>query len=40
MVAGRSSSTAQKSGAGKLVKVVVGGKLHTRGGKTHFPHEQ
>jgi hypothetical protein len=26
----------QQSGAGKLVKVVVGGKLHRRGGKIHF----
>jgi hypothetical protein len=26
-------------GAGKLVKVVEGGKLHRREGKTHFPHE-
>jgi hypothetical protein len=25
-------------GAGKLVKVAVGGKLHRRGGKAHFPH--
>jgi hypothetical protein len=24
---------------GKLVRVVEGGKLHRRGGKTHFPHE-
>jgi hypothetical protein len=24
---------------GKLMRVVVGGKLHRRGGKTHFPHE-
>jgi hypothetical protein len=39
MVAGRSSSTAQKAGAGKLVKVAVGGKLHRREGKTHLPHE-
>jgi hypothetical protein len=30
---------AQQSGAGKLVKAVVGGKLHRRGGKTHFPRE-
>jgi hypothetical protein len=30
---------AQQPGAGKLVKVVVGGKLHRRGGKTHFPRE-
>jgi hypothetical protein len=29
----------QQSGAGKLVKVAVGGKLHRRGGKTHFPHK-
>jgi hypothetical protein len=27
----------QQPGAGKLVKVVVGGKLHR--GKAHFPHE-
>jgi hypothetical protein len=33
MVAGRSSSTAQESGSGKPVKVVVGGKLHRRGGR-------
>jgi hypothetical protein len=39
MVAGRSSSTAQESGAGKLVKVEVGEELHRRGGKTHLPHE-
>jgi hypothetical protein len=24
---------------GKLVRVVEGGKLHRRGGKTHFPYE-
>jgi hypothetical protein len=30
---------AQKSRVGKLVKVVVGGELHRRVGKTHFPHE-
>jgi hypothetical protein len=24
---------------GKLVKVAVGGKLHRRGEKAHFPHE-
>jgi hypothetical protein len=29
----------QQSGAGKLVKAAVGGKLHRRGGKNHFPHE-
>jgi hypothetical protein len=28
---GRSGGTAQQSGAGKLVKVAVGGKLHRRG---------
>jgi hypothetical protein len=28
----------QQPGAGKLVKVAVGGKLHMRGGKTHLPH--
>jgi hypothetical protein len=31
---------AQQPGAGKLVRVVEGGKLHRRGGKTHFPCEQ
>jgi hypothetical protein len=30
---------AQQSGVGKLIKEVVGGKLHRRGGKTHFPCE-
>jgi hypothetical protein len=30
---------AQKPEAGKLVKVAVGGKLHRREGKTHFPCE-
>jgi hypothetical protein len=39
MLAVRSSSTAQQAGAVKLVKVVVGGKLHRKGGKTHFPRE-
>jgi hypothetical protein len=29
----------QQRGVGKLVKVAVGGKLHRRGGKVHFPHE-
>jgi hypothetical protein len=28
---------AQQPGAGKLVRVAEGGKLHRRGGKTHFP---
>jgi hypothetical protein len=30
---------AQQPGAGTLVRVAEGGKLHRRGGKTHFPHE-
>jgi hypothetical protein len=30
---------AQQPGAGKLVRVVEGGKLHRREGKTHFPRE-
>jgi hypothetical protein len=30
---------AQQPEVGKLVKVAVGGKLHRRGGKTHFPRE-
>jgi hypothetical protein len=30
---------AQQPGAEKLVRVAEGGKLHRRGGKTHFPHE-
>jgi hypothetical protein len=29
----------QQPGVGKLVRVAEGGKLHRRGGKTHFPHE-
>jgi hypothetical protein len=29
----------QQPGAGKLVRVVVGGKLHRRGAKTHLPCE-
>jgi hypothetical protein len=29
----------QQSGAGKLVKVAVGGKLHKRGEKAHFTCE-
>jgi hypothetical protein len=31
--------TPSNLGVGKLVKVAVGGKLHWRGGKGHFPHE-
>jgi hypothetical protein len=30
---------AQQPGAGKLVREVERGKLHRRGGKTHFPRE-
>jgi hypothetical protein len=30
---------AQQPGAGKLVRVVEGGKLHRREGKTHLPRE-
>jgi hypothetical protein len=29
----------QQPGAEKLVKVAVGGKLHRKGEKTHFPCE-
>jgi hypothetical protein len=29
----------QQPGAGKMVRVAKGGKLHRRGGKTHFSHE-
>jgi hypothetical protein len=29
----------QQPGAGKLVRVAEGGKLHRRGGKTDFPRE-
>jgi hypothetical protein len=29
----------QQPGMGKLVRVAEGGKLHRRGGKTHFPYE-
>jgi hypothetical protein len=32
-------ASAQQPEAGKLVRVAEGGKLHRRGGKTHFPHE-
>jgi hypothetical protein len=39
MPANRSCSTVQQSGVGKLVKATVGGKLHRRGEKAHFPHE-
>jgi hypothetical protein len=39
MPVSRNSSNAQQSGVGKLVKAVVGGKLHRRWGKTHFPPE-
>jgi hypothetical protein len=39
MPASRNSSTAQQSGAGKLVKEAVGGKIHRRDRKTHFPRE-
>jgi hypothetical protein len=35
----RGGSTCPAPGAGKLVKVTVGGELHRRGGKTHFPCE-
>jgi hypothetical protein len=30
----------QQPRVGKLIKVAVGGKLHRRGGKIHFPCEQ
>jgi hypothetical protein len=30
---------AQQPRVGKLVRMAKGGKLHRRGGKTHFPHE-
>jgi hypothetical protein len=30
---------AQQPGAGELIKVAGGGKLHRREGKTHFPRE-
>jgi hypothetical protein len=30
---------AQQPGVGKLVRVAEGGKLHRRGGKSHFPCE-
>jgi hypothetical protein len=29
----------QQPGAGKLVKVAMGRKLNSRGGKAHFPNE-
>jgi hypothetical protein len=33
------AAPAQQSGEGNLAKVAVGGKLHRRRGKTHFPCE-
>jgi hypothetical protein len=36
---GRSGSTCPVIRSRKVVKVAVGGKLHRRGGKTHFPGE-
>jgi hypothetical protein len=30
---------AQQPGKRNLVRLAEGGKLHRRGGKTHFPHE-
>jgi hypothetical protein len=33
------AAQAQQSELEKHVKAVVGGKLHRRGGKTHFPCE-
>jgi hypothetical protein len=30
---------AQQPGAGKLVRVAEGGKVHRRGGKTHIPRQ-
>jgi hypothetical protein len=38
-VSGGRGECAQQLGMGKLVRVAEGGKLHKRGGKTHFPHE-
>jgi hypothetical protein len=35
----RAGMCAQQPGEGKLVRVVEGGKLHRRGGKTHFSCE-
>jgi hypothetical protein len=35
----RAAAHTQQPGVGKLVKVAVGGKLHRRRGKTHFPLE-
>jgi hypothetical protein len=37
--AGAAVAPVQQQGAGKLVKAVVGGKFHRRGGKIHFPQE-
>jgi hypothetical protein len=36
---GAGGAHAQQPGAGELVRVAEGGKLHRRGGKTHFPRE-
>jgi hypothetical protein len=35
----RAAACTQQPGAGKLVKDAMGGKLHRRRGKTHFPRE-
>jgi hypothetical protein len=37
--AGAAAAHTQQSGVGKLVKAAVGGKLHRRGEKVHFPSE-
>jgi hypothetical protein len=37
--AGVAAAPTKQPGVGKLVKAVVGGKLHRRGGKAHFPCE-
>jgi hypothetical protein len=36
---GGAGTHTQQPGAGKFVRVVEGGKLHRRGGKTHCPRE-
>jgi hypothetical protein len=39
LYASGSRAHTQQPGAGELVRVAEGGKLHRREGKTHFPHE-
>jgi hypothetical protein len=35
----RAGARTQQPGMGKLLRLLEGGKLHRKGGKTHFPCE-